>query len=219
MSRSAGPGSPLAFFCSACRRRSGWSVARRAGYDVVRTGRTRKHRSKFGSARGVRSLGVAHEYRCRSCGHIGWSAHVDMERKPRTCGGKGRAQGEAEPTMTEGEYQAFDHEAGDPAREEADVSEKKARVKLQPSNPYRGPIAEVWEKGFKAGQRARRRITINDLKCRPRVGSIVYETAKQQVLYVKQVGPIIGMAYRRNDPIAVTATRADFMRFFLVLHR
>jgi hypothetical protein len=81
MSRSAGPGSPAHFWCSACRRRIGWRIAKRTGRNVLRTGRTKSHRSKWGSARGVRSLGESHEYECQDCGHVGWSAHREILTK------------------------------------------------------------------------------------------------------------------------------------------
>jgi hypothetical protein len=73
MSRSAGPGSPLTFYCTMCRRmgRHRYTNQRK----IVRTGRTRPKRN---GAMGVRSLNTEHEYRCRRCGHLGWSCHTDI---------------------------------------------------------------------------------------------------------------------------------------------
>ena len=70
MSRSAGPGSPLAFRCARCR-------LRRVEGVVGRTGRERPYRAPRGSCLGIRSTLVSREYRC-SCGHLGWSNHVDL---------------------------------------------------------------------------------------------------------------------------------------------
>ena len=79
MSRSAGTGSPLNFRCAACRRREtcldfksrkGWSG------DVELTGNTKK-RQRASPRHGT----VLHQYRCRSCGHVGYSAHNDLARK------------------------------------------------------------------------------------------------------------------------------------------
>jgi predicted RNA-binding Zn-ribbon protein involved in translation (DUF1610 family) len=83
MGRSAGPGSPLTFRCATCRslpdfivREAGWKYGR----NVVRTGRERERRPNKGSALGVRSLREQHEYRCKDCGHVGWSRHTDILR-------------------------------------------------------------------------------------------------------------------------------------------
>lgn len=43
---------------------------------VALTGRTRltKHR-------GQRQSLTSREYKCQDCGHVGWSKHIDLERK------------------------------------------------------------------------------------------------------------------------------------------
>jgi hypothetical protein len=48
-------------------------------HDVVRTGRTRPNASNL---RGPRTLDVVVEFRCKTCGHQGWTKHVDIERYP-----------------------------------------------------------------------------------------------------------------------------------------
>lgn len=85
MGLSAGPGPPVYFACPKERRERnearwlGESLARvHERHRVVLTGRTRPYRSPHGSALGVRSTTTAREYRC-SCGHVGWSNHVDLE--------------------------------------------------------------------------------------------------------------------------------------------
>jgi hypothetical protein len=46
---------------------------------VTLTGRQRKARFKRGSAPGTRSTFIEREYEC-SCGHVGWSNHIDLAR-------------------------------------------------------------------------------------------------------------------------------------------
>lgn len=72
MSRSAGTGSPVWFRCYADRRREGIDHA------VTLTGRTRPSR-RGRSPMGSRSTDTDREYTC-SCGHTGWSNHVDLAR-------------------------------------------------------------------------------------------------------------------------------------------
>ena len=83
MSRSAGTGSPLFFMCREARRIWYTDVARtseeRKLHRVTLTGRTRARRSAAGHAVGVRSRLVERQYAC-SCGHVGWSNHMDLER-------------------------------------------------------------------------------------------------------------------------------------------
>lgn len=79
MSRSAGPGSPVFFRCSRCRDSRRFSS--KTGWDVELTGRTRPNGAKKGHALGVRSTLISREYRCRDCGHVGWSSHVDLQRR------------------------------------------------------------------------------------------------------------------------------------------
>lgn len=75
-----GTGYPMTFRCTVERREREW----RTGYcwrehSVARTGRTkpRPHNGKLGP----RSLDTRHEYRC-SCGHVGWTTHVEIVRYP-----------------------------------------------------------------------------------------------------------------------------------------
>ena len=72
MGRSAGTGSPVWFSCAACRRRGS-----RGGHNFQLTGRTKPYRSS--GALGSRSTATSREYRC-TCGHVGWSNHIDLER-------------------------------------------------------------------------------------------------------------------------------------------
>lgn len=78
MGANNGTGWPLWFACAKCRK--DWTrIYRDRGHAVVRTGRTRPYK---GGNRGVRGLNTFHEYRCTDCGHIGWSRHVDIAKKP-----------------------------------------------------------------------------------------------------------------------------------------
>lgn len=80
MSRSAGPGSPLYFRCTRCKTLAPRSAANR-GMNYEATGNVRPAPHRKHHARGVRSADHAYEYRCLSCGHVGWSTHEDVERK------------------------------------------------------------------------------------------------------------------------------------------
>jgi hypothetical protein len=78
-----GTGVPLYFYCARCRKRPSWRDASpRPGYDVLRTGRTRKLRGYAATNRPPRALALQIEYRCLACGHTGWSRHCDVARKP-----------------------------------------------------------------------------------------------------------------------------------------
>lgn len=76
MSRSRGTGQPVWFRCSQCRRHR--AIGGFAS-DVSLTGRTRP---KCDGNAGMRSTTTEREYKC-SCGHVGWSRHVDLEDKER----------------------------------------------------------------------------------------------------------------------------------------
>jgi hypothetical protein len=78
---NAGTGQPLHFFCVKCRKGRGWDgrQSNRRGWNVVRTGRTKPYN---GGNLGTRGLDTFHEYKCPDCGHVGWSRHVDIARKP-----------------------------------------------------------------------------------------------------------------------------------------
>lgn len=75
--KGLGTGSPISFKCY--RDRLGYG--RVGGHIVRRTGAERTYRPKMYSALGARSTAVAREYRC-TCGHVGWSAHIDLARYP-----------------------------------------------------------------------------------------------------------------------------------------
>lgn len=80
---SAGAGSPVYFMCPKERRERNWARWGRYTYSgehrVTLTGATRPYRAPRGSALGIRSDEVAREYTC-SCGHKGWSNHMDLAR-------------------------------------------------------------------------------------------------------------------------------------------
>lgn len=73
MSRSAGAGSPISFVCPRER------TAPRGGpaHTQEVTGRVRRYHQKAGTSLGLRSMSAAVEFTC-SCGHQGWSNHVDL---------------------------------------------------------------------------------------------------------------------------------------------
>jgi hypothetical protein len=72
MGSNNGTGQPYWFRCSKCR-----STVRggEGGWSVELTGRKRKARSRSG---GARVCPIEREYRCLSCGHVGWSRHIDL---------------------------------------------------------------------------------------------------------------------------------------------
>ena len=73
MGRSSGPGIPLWFRCSQCRKTG---PGHRGAWDRVElTGRMRKRQMTGG---GLRTTPHAREYRCLDCGHVGWSGHRDL---------------------------------------------------------------------------------------------------------------------------------------------
>ena len=84
MSLSAGTGQPIYFRCARCRR----TAARlnphprepspfSGGFAVELTGRVRPVKPGHG---GARVTFTRREYRCKHCGHVGWSRHADLER-------------------------------------------------------------------------------------------------------------------------------------------
>ena len=73
MGRSAGTGSPVWFFCWRERQIGGRNVE----HHVTLTGRQRAYPHRSHHALGSRSTHVSREYTC-SCGHTGWSNHVDL---------------------------------------------------------------------------------------------------------------------------------------------
>lgn len=85
MGQSAGPGSPIMFRCSRCRRNcrtwNGSWYAFNCEHKTALTGKWRKR--KF--CVGVRSALVEVQYEC-DCGHVGWSNHVDLVRRAKRDG-------------------------------------------------------------------------------------------------------------------------------------
>jgi len=78
MGANNGSGWPLTVRCAKCKRGRDWRRSDTNDTDLVRTGRTKPYK---GGNRGVRGLNTFHEYRCLTCGHVGWSRHVDIMRK------------------------------------------------------------------------------------------------------------------------------------------
>lgn len=79
MGRASGTGSPITLVCPVARRnRDPWTYALPRGHALTRTGRSRL-RAPSG-ALGSRSMLVAYEYDC-TCGHHGWTNHVDVLRR------------------------------------------------------------------------------------------------------------------------------------------
>jgi hypothetical protein len=71
---NAGTGQPISFKC-AVERRENLGLWGRIHHQVERTGRSKPYR-RLGQG-GMRTMRTAFEYRC-SCGHVGWSAHIDI---------------------------------------------------------------------------------------------------------------------------------------------
>jgi predicted RNA-binding Zn-ribbon protein involved in translation (DUF1610 family) len=75
---NAGTGQPLTLRCAKCRK----SDVRRGtsrGTNLEATGRLRPV-----THRGVRQTNRKIQYRCRDCGHVGWTQHIDAERLFKT---------------------------------------------------------------------------------------------------------------------------------------
>lgn len=79
---NAGTGQPITFRCTKCRRRASRSDCERRGTsgrggfadDCELTGRERAY---TGGNRGWFDM-VIREYRCTTCGHVGWSRHPHL---------------------------------------------------------------------------------------------------------------------------------------------
>jgi hypothetical protein len=76
---NAGTGWPFTVRCAKCKVGSDYTRSRPETTQLVRTGRTKPYN---GGNTGVRGLRTFHEYRCLTCGHVGWSRHCDIVRKP-----------------------------------------------------------------------------------------------------------------------------------------
>lgn len=77
MGANNGTGQPYWFRCSACRRTHALGGGGHVK-DVALTGKTRKY---TGGNRGPRGSRTHYQYVCHTCGHEGWSRHVELERK------------------------------------------------------------------------------------------------------------------------------------------
>lgn len=78
MGKSAGPGSPVFFHCAKFRR-EGYKWRDSREHVIELTGRSKPYYAGKSHALGQRSSYKTREYRC-SCGHVGWSNHVDLAR-------------------------------------------------------------------------------------------------------------------------------------------
>lgn len=76
MGANNGTGQPNWFRCSKCRSTLRGSKGGWAG-DVTLTGRRRPHSGKAGA----RNSYIDREYECGSCGHVGWSCHIELGYK------------------------------------------------------------------------------------------------------------------------------------------
>jgi hypothetical protein len=78
-----GTGVPNFFMCPNERRQRHYARAlgdpdRIPWHKVTLTGRTRPYNT---GNHPPRSTATRREYRCTYCGHVGWSNHVDLERR------------------------------------------------------------------------------------------------------------------------------------------
>ena len=74
---NAGTGYPLTLRCAKCKVLR--DATGRSADNLEATGRTRDLRPSE-RHHGYRQTGRKIEYRCRDCGHVGWSQHSDAER-------------------------------------------------------------------------------------------------------------------------------------------
>jgi hypothetical protein len=74
---NAGTGQLVHFRCSQCRKRR-WKWPNGAVQRVKVTGRTRLVPR---GRKGRRTSYWRFEYKCQDCLHIGWSRHIDVERR------------------------------------------------------------------------------------------------------------------------------------------
>ena len=75
-----GTGSPISFLCPKHRRQY-WKGRTTGGHVCRPTGVTKPYRRKLNQTDHIRHIVTCSiEYRC-SCGHVGWSRHVEMAAK------------------------------------------------------------------------------------------------------------------------------------------
>jgi len=73
---NAGTGYPLTFRCAKCK-----SKRHKRSTNYIATGRVRPiSKSRYSRHIGSRQTNRMLEYKCLTCGHVGWSQHSDMER-------------------------------------------------------------------------------------------------------------------------------------------
>ena len=83
MSWNSGAGRPLHFRCAMCRRSytKDFCITMNIPANTGTRSRVRlTGRERWGAHTTTRHGGVVREYRCLDCGHIGWSAHLDLAR-------------------------------------------------------------------------------------------------------------------------------------------
>lgn len=78
MSASSGTGHPLTLRCAKCRINRDWRRSTTPDTNLEATGRTKE--CKKWTAGGIRQAKQYIEYRCRTCGHVGWSKHTQAQR-------------------------------------------------------------------------------------------------------------------------------------------
>ncbi len=67
--------------CPVARRNRDFRTGHLPGGHVIRrTGRTKPRTTR---RPGQRTLDTSHEYRC-TCGHVGWTTHMDILQRPLT---------------------------------------------------------------------------------------------------------------------------------------
>ena len=81
---SAGKGNPLSFRCTVCRRRHGYdgpsALGRSDHVDFLPDAPRWQSQREGRRACSPRMRMWAVRYRCRDCGHVGWSAHNELVR-------------------------------------------------------------------------------------------------------------------------------------------
>ena len=71
---NAGTGYPLTLRCAKCKAGRDWeNPGDRAGENIEATGRTKPLLSSQQGRGNPRALYFRAEYRCKDCGHIGWT--------------------------------------------------------------------------------------------------------------------------------------------------